>query len=182
MSPREELGDLLSRTAGGDAAAFAELYRASSPQLFALAVRMLKRRDLAEEVLQEAFVSIWSKAGRYDPAKGSPLTWMASIVRNRALDRLRARRPEQPIDEEERAAEWADPAPSPLDAALQSADARALWECMKILEEGPRDAILRVYYEGLTHQELAARTGIALGTIKSWVRRGLVRLKGCLER
>jgi RNA polymerase sigma-70 factor (ECF subfamily) len=182
MSPREELSELLRRTAGGEEAAFAELYRRSSAQLFALAVRMLIRRDLAEEVLQEVYVGIWNKAGRYDPARGAPLTWMASILRNRCLDRLRARRPESSIETEEGALEFADPAPGPLDEALRSAEARALWACLEELEAGPRDAILQVYYRGLTHAELAARTGIALGTVKSWIRRGLVRLKGCLER
>jgi RNA polymerase sigma-70 factor (ECF subfamily) len=181
MAQPDDLSDLLRDCARGEKAAFAELYRRSAPQLFGLTLRMLKRRDLAEEVLQEAFVRIWQRAGTYDPEKGAPLTWMASIVRNRTLDRLRARRPEQPLDEEARAAELADPAPSPLDAALRSAEARALLECLKLLEEGPRDAILRVYYGGLTHAELGALTGTPLGTLKSWIRRGLQRLKGCLE-
>jgi RNA polymerase sigma-70 factor (ECF subfamily) len=176
-----ESGDLLRRTAGGDRAAFTALYRLTSPQLFALAIRMLRRRDLAEEVLQEAFVTIWTKAVSFDPEKGAPLPWMASILRNRCLDRLRARRPETPLDEEAGAGDWADTAPGPLEAALSSADARALWKCLERLDPGPRDAILRVYYDGLTHAELADRTSVALGTLKSWIRRGLGRLKDCLD-
>ena len=92
MSPSDELNELLLRTARGDRQAFARLYRLSATQLFALALRMFKRRDLAEEALQEAFVSIWRHAASFDPGKGAAMTWMASIVRNRCLDRIRARR------------------------------------------------------------------------------------------
>lgn len=176
-----EPAELLLRTAKGDRGAFAALYRALSPQLFSLAIRMLKRRDLAEEVLQEAFVIIWTKASSFDPGKGTPMAWSASILRNQCLDRLRVRRPESPIEDEQSAAEWADPSPGPLDMALTSADARALGACLDRLESGPRDAIMRVYYEGLTHAELAERTAIPLGTLKSWIRRGLMRLKECLD-
>ena len=182
MSPPDELNALLLRAARGDDRAFARLYRLSAAQLFALGLRMLKRRDLAEEALQEAFVSIWRHAGSFDPSKGAAMTWMASIVRNRCLDRIRARRAETSLEEEASRAEWADPAPGPLEETLRSAEARALWECLKLLEEGPRNAILDVYYEGFTHGELAARTGVPLGTLKSWIRRGLARLQGCLER
>jgi RNA polymerase sigma-70 factor (ECF subfamily) len=177
-----ELNELLLRSARGDRAAFARLYAASAPRLFGLAIRMLKRRDLAEEVLQEVFVSVWRNAACFDPARGGALAWMASILRNRSLDSLRAHRPEDPLEERPEAIALADPAPSPLERSLQSAEAQALRRCLETLEEGPRDAILQVYYLGLTHAELAARSGIALGTLKSWIRRGLVRLKGCLER
>ena len=175
------LANLLQQTAQGDRAAFAAAYRALSPQLFSLALRMLRRRDLAEEVLQEAFVIIWTKAGIFDPHKGTPSAWAASILRNRCIDRLRVRQPEAAIDGERSAAQWVDPSPSPLDLALSSADARALGACLDRLESGPRNAIMRVYYEGLTHAELAERIAVPLGTLKSWVRRGLMRLKECLD-
>lgn len=174
------LSALLKRASAGDRTAFAAAYRAASPQLFALAVRMLRQRDLAEEVLQEVFVTIWTKAGSFDSEKGTALAWMASILRNRCLDRLRVRRPETSLEEESSSADWADPSPGPLDVALRSADARALGDCLQRLESGPRDAILRVYYEGLTHAELAEHILVPLGTIKSWIRRGLSRLKDCL--
>jgi len=174
------LSRLLLQVAAGDRRAFTATYQEAAPQLFALALRMMKQRDLAEEVLQEVFVSIWVKAGRFDPGKGSALAWMAAILRNRCLDRLRTRRPESSIADED-AAEWTDPAPGPLDRALRSAEGRAIWRCLDRLEPGPRNAILRVYYEGLTHAELADRATIPLGTIKSWIRRGLTRLKSCLD-
>jgi RNA polymerase sigma-70 factor (ECF subfamily) len=175
-----ELGVLLQRTAGGDRAAFAAAYRAMAPQLFGLALRMLRQRDLAEDVLQEVFVIIWNKAAGFDPAKGSAQAWMATILRNRCLDRLRTRRPETSIEEAPAAADWADPAAGPLDRALSSAAAKALGRCLEQLEHGPRNAILRVYFEGLTHAEIAAKTSTPPGTVKSWVRRGLMRLKDCL--
>jgi RNA polymerase sigma-70 factor (ECF subfamily) len=174
-----DLTDLLLRTARAERAAFAALYQVAAPQLFALALRMMKQRDLAEEALQEAFITIWRKAALFDPARGTPSAWMASVLRNRCLDRLRARRPETSL-EDEQTGDWADSAPGPLDEALRSADARALGNCLGRLEAGPRDAILRVYYEGLTHAELALRTGQPLGTLKSWIRRGLMRLRDCL--
>jgi RNA polymerase sigma-70 factor (ECF subfamily) len=177
----DDLGDLLARIGRADRAAFAQAYRAASPQLFALAIRMMKQRDLAEEVLQEVFVIIWAKAAAFDPSKGTPLAWMASILRNRCIDRLRLRRPEISIEEQVAAAEWPDSAPGPLELALRSADARALGACLQAMEPGPRNAIIRVYYEGLTHAELAFDTGVPLGTLKSWIRRGLMRLKDCLQ-
>ncbi len=141
---------------------------------------MLKRQDIAQEVLQEVFIAIWNKANSFDPEKGTALAWMTTILRNRSLDRLRVRRPDSSIEDEASAADWADPSPGPLDMALRSADARALVACLERLEQGPRDAILRVYYEGLTHAELAERTAVPIGTLKSWIRRGLMRLKDCL--
>ena len=173
--------DLLLAVAGGERDAFAALYRASAPQLFALALRILKRRDAAEEVLQEAFVNVWRHALDYRPEKGTAMGWMATIVRNRALDRLRRARPETPLDDAPGRHDWPDPAPDPLAAATMSESARQLDACLERLEEGPRRAIRLAYYEGMTHEALAARLGAPLGTVKSWVRRGLMRLKTCLE-
>jgi RNA polymerase sigma-70 factor (ECF subfamily) len=173
--------DLLLAVASGERDAFAALYRASAPQLFALALRILKRRDAAEEVLQEAFVNVWRHAVDYRPEKGSAIGWMATIVRNRALDRLRRARPETPLDEASERHGWADSAPDPLESATMSESARRLDACLERLEDGPRRAIRLAYYEGLTHEALATRLGAPLGTVKSWVRRGLMRLKTCLE-
>jgi RNA polymerase sigma-70 factor (ECF subfamily) len=174
------LGALVQRTAGADRGAFAEIYRTMSPQLFGLAIRMLKQRDLAEDVVQEVFVIIWKRAASFDPAKGAASAWMAAILRNRCLDRLRLRRPDPSIEDFPVAADWADPTPGPLERAVSGAEARALARCLDRLEAGPRNAILRVYYEGLTHAELSSASGVPLGTLKSWVRRGLMRLKDCL--
>ncbi len=175
--------ELLIAAADGERAAFARLYVATSPQLFALALRIVGERAAAEEVLQDAFISIWRHAVDFRPEKGSAMAWLATIVRNRALDRRRRARPETPMSLVPDAVQagWADPGPDPQTALLASAEARRLAGCLETLDEGPRSAIRLAYYEGLTHEELAARLSTPLGTIKSWIRRGLLRLKSCLE-
>jgi RNA polymerase sigma-70 factor (ECF subfamily) len=173
---------LLDAAARGDRQAFATLYARSSAKLFAVALRILKRRDRAEEVLQDAFLNIWNHAGDYRPERGAATTWMASIVRNRALDYLRRDRPQVSLDEAPGHEAWTDPGLNPLEQTLENAEARRIKACLDELDEKPRQAILKAYYEGLTHEELATRLEAPLGTIKSWVRRGLLRLKGCLER
>jgi RNA polymerase sigma-70 factor (ECF subfamily) len=175
------LTELMAATAQGDRAAFGRLYAAASPQLFAVALRIMKRRDRAEEVLQDAFVSIWRRARDYDAAKGSVLTWMASIVRHRAIDLLRRERPSVPLDDAPGQENWASAEPDPYEAAAASAEARRVRDCLQTLEAKQREAIQLAYYEGITQEALAARLAAPLGTIKSWVRRGLLRLKDCLE-
>ncbi len=181
MESIDSLAELLSRCAGGDEQAFARLYRQAAPMLFSLILRMVKRRDWAEEILQEAFVNIWRHAGSYQPHQSTPMTWMTSIVRNRALDWLRRSRPEISIEETEAAESWVDPTPEPLEEALQSHAARALWDCLGQLEANARRAILLAYYEGHTHEALSRQLEAPLGTVKSWIRRALPQLKGCLE-
>ncbi len=175
------LTELIAATARGDRPAFAALYAATSPQLFAVALRIMRRRDRAEEVLQDAFVSIWKRARDYDAAKGSALTWMASIVRHRAIDMLRRERATVGLDDAPGAEAWADPGPDPFEATATNAEARRVRDCLDTLEGKQREAILLAYYEGLTQEELAGRLAAPLGTVKSWVRRGLLRLKDCLE-
>jgi RNA polymerase sigma-70 factor, ECF subfamily len=176
-----ELTELIAAVAGGDRQGLARLYAATSPQLFGVALRIMKRRDRAEEVLQDAFVSIWQRARDYDAAKGSVMTWMASIVRNRAIDVLRRDRPSVSIDDAPGQERWASPDPDPFEATLASAEARRVRDCLDTLDPKPRQAILLAYYDGLTQEELASKLATPLGTIKSWVRRGLLRLKDCLE-
>jgi len=179
----EHLAELLGRCALGDQRAFATLYQSSSAKLFALAVRITRRRDWAEEVLQEAFVSIWNHAAGYNSAKSAPMTWMSAIVRNRALDLLRRPR-EVEIDEahEEMMASLADESPGPEELLQLSMQAVGLGECMKTLTEEQRRSITLAFFHGLSHAELAQQMRKPLGTVKTWVRRGLDRLKGCLEQ
>lgn len=165
---------------GGDTEAFSGLYRLTSPQLFGLAIRILRRRDWAEEAVQECFVTIWRRAKDYRPDLGPALPWITVILRNKCLDRLRREKPLQPLDESA-AAERPDEGPSPLEGALAADDARRLKGCVDELEDDQRKSILLAYYEGLTHEQLAARLAAPLGTVKSWIRRGLQRLKRCLE-
>jgi RNA polymerase sigma-70 factor (ECF subfamily) len=176
------LMDLLARTALSDQQAFAELYRLTSSHLYAVTLRILRESAAAEEVLQESFVNIWHHAGSYVAAKSQPLTWLTSIVRNRCLDHLRRREIDTiTIDDEEEGMTIADQGPTPLELLLAGADARAVKGCVDALEAGQKQAIALAFYQGLSHSELSRHLKQPLGTVKSWVRRGLERLKTCLD-
>ncbi len=176
----KDIDSLLAATAAGDAMAFRALYDAAAPQLFAQALRILKRRDWAEDVLQESFTAIWQRASDFQPELGTGRAWITVILRNRALDRLRRARPLVAADDDMLAA-IPDDAPSPYDLTAIAIEARRLHDCLDQLEDGQRHAILAAYFDGLTHDQLATRLATPLGTVKSWIRRGLMRLKGCLE-
>jgi RNA polymerase sigma factor (sigma-70 family) len=176
------LAELLARTALSDQQAFAELYRQTSSHLYAVALRILRESGAAEEVLQESYVNIWHHAGSYVAAKSQPLTWLTSIVRNRCLDQLRRREVDTvTIDDEEPGMTLADDRPSPMELLLSSADALAVRGCVEGLEAAQKQAIALAFYQGLSHSELARHLRQPLGTVKSWVRRGLERLKACLD-
>ena len=180
------LAGLLGRTALADQAAFGELYRLTSAVLHAVALRITRDRGTAEEILQEAYVSIWRHAGTYDAAKGQPLTWLTSIVRNRCLDHLRRREIDTVTltrDEgDDDAIDLPSDGPSPVEMLLDGAAARAVRECVDALEGTQKQAIALAFFHGLTHAELARHLRQPLGTVKSWIRRGLERLKRCLDR
>jgi RNA polymerase sigma-70 factor (ECF subfamily) len=182
--PADNLEHLLRATAAGDAQAFRRLYEASSAHLFGLLLRMLKRRDWAEEALQDCYLKIWQKADSYAPEKGQPLAWLMTVARYRALDLLRVRRPEVELPEEEDAPPmtFADgAADDPQLRAAEREGIRRLNDCMGALAPEQRRSVLLAYYEGYTHQELAKVLDAPLGTVKSWVRRGLQRLRECLD-
>jgi RNA polymerase sigma-70 factor, ECF subfamily len=185
---RAELSDslepLLSATAAGDALAFRRLYEASSPHLYGLLLRMLKRRDWAEEALQDCYIKIWQKADTYSSDKGQPLTWLMTVARYRALDLLRVKRPEVEMPDEADAPPmtFADErGEDPQARAVEREGLTRLQNCMGGLAEEQRRSVLLAYYEGYTHQELAQALDAPLGTVKSWVRRGLQRLRECLD-
>ena len=176
------LMDLLARTALADQRAFAELYNLTSAHLYTVALRILRQSASAEEVLQESFVSIWHHAGSYVAARSQPLTWLTSIVRNRCLDQLRRREVDTvTIDDEDEGMTLRDDGPTPLEMLVSGADARAVKGCVEALEAGQKQAVALAFYRGLSHAELAAHLHEPLGTVKSWVRRGLERLKTCLD-
>jgi RNA polymerase sigma-70 factor (ECF subfamily) len=181
MATPEELSTLLGACARRDRAAFEQLYKATSAKLFGVALRIVRREDWAEEILQDAYVSIWNHASGYTAGLSAPMTWMTSIVRNRSLDWLRKPRPEiNDVD-----GEIAEGTPSdtegPLAALERSTEARAIAACLKTLEARQRQTIALAFFEGMSHSELAAHLREPLGTVKTWVRRGLARLKGCLD-
>lgn len=186
MADAAQLTRLLHATAQGDRQAFAELYRQTSSHLFGVLLRMLQRRDWAEEALQDCFVKIWQKAETYEADKGAPLTWLLSVARYRALDLLRMRRPEVEMPDGEEDAGLPplalhDEAEDPLARAVEGQGIARMEACLRQLPTEQREALLLAYYEGYTHQELAVRLKAPLGTVKSWVRRGLARLRDCLD-
>jgi len=173
---------LLGQCALKNQRAFADLYQLTSAKLYGVALRILRRQDWAEEVLQECYVNIWNHAADYAAAKSAPLTWMTSIVRNRCLDWLRRPQTEATGDEYDIAVEaWRDDSPGPLDSLVASGEAGALARCLEQLEAKQRQCILLAFFNGLSHSELASHMKQPLGTVKTWVRRGLERLKTCLS-
>jgi RNA polymerase sigma-70 factor (ECF subfamily) len=163
------LMELLARTTLADQQAFAELYRLTSPHLYAVALRILREAAPAEEVLQESFVNIWHHAGSYVAAKSQPLTWLTSIVRNRCLDQLRRRELETvTMDDEEEGVAIAAEDPTPLEMLLSGADTRAVRGCVEALEPTQKQAIALAFFQGLSHSELAQHLRQPLGTVKSW--------------
>ena len=170
------LADLMHRCARGDQGAFRELYALTSPQLLALLIRMLRRRDLAEEVLQETFVSAWRNAPEYTASRGRVFAWLTTIARNRALDELR-RTKRAALDP---GASLDDLPDEEGEETYGDAEVRALAACLDALSDGQRRSVQLAYLDGLSHPEIAAALRTPLGTIKSWTRRGLAALKQCL--
>ncbi|MGN6667958.1 MAG: sigma-70 family RNA polymerase sigma factor [Trinickia sp.] len=181
------LAALLARVAMQDASALRTLYDLTSAKLFGVALRILVRREWAEEALQESYVNIWRYAGDYREALAAPLTWMAAIVRNRALDCLR-RQKAAASDGTALVTEWSDTLDEvvagderdPADSALWSEQARQLALCLSRLEASQRQAVTLAYLRDQSHSEIAQQLSVPLGTVKSWVRRGLEKLKICM--
>ena len=176
---RELLAAAGRRDAGAQTA-FEQLYRHTSSKLFGVALRILRRQDWAEEVLQECYVNIWKHSSTYQAGLSAPMTWMTSIVRNRCLDWLRRPNMEDTTADEGIFEAVESPEPGPLALLEQSGEAGAISRCLETLEEKQRQAISVAFFEGLTHAELSERLGQPLGTVKTWVRRGLGKLKECL--
>jgi len=181
--PAEELANLLARCALGDRHSFEQLYQASSAQLFGLILRIVKNQDIAAEILQESYVKIWNRAGDYRTDKAQPMTWMGTVARNQAIDTLRRSTnqvlPGEPVEQ----LYWlADEGPEPDEIAHRDRQSDALKACLEQLEGLQKKALLLAYFRGMTHEELALHLEKPLGTVKSWLRRGLQRLKHCLEQ
>jgi len=176
------LAELLGQSALKNQRAFGDLYQLTSAKLYGVALRILRRQDWAEEVLQECYVNIWNHAGDYAVTKSAPLTWMTSIVRNRCLDWLRRPQAEATGVEYDIAVEaWQDDAPGPMESLLAASEGAAVARCLQQLESKQRQSIMLAFFHGLSHTELARHMQQPLGTVKTWVRRGLERLKGCLS-
>lgn len=178
---RSLIATALARIPGGDRAALQTVYRLTSAKLFGVALRILGERSEAEDVVQEVYLTVWRKAEQFDPGRASPMTWLIAIARNRAIDRLRATRSSrhmEPIDSAAEIADGADPADSMLE---KSEDSARLHGCLDGLAVHERNALRGAFFDGNTYDDLAARMNVPLGTMKSWVRRAMIKLKSCLE-
>lgn len=187
-----DLAAALARSALGDRAAFKRVYELSSGHLFAVILRIQRDRDLADDLLQEVYVSAWKAAGSFDASRAQPMTWLTHIARNKAIDSLR-RAQTQPRterlhaedDDDDRPdaeARLVDESPGPAALLERASDARQLGHCMQGLSAQQRQSVALAFFDGLSHAEVADQLRQPLGTVKSWVRRALMTLKGCLEK
>ena len=176
---RATLSAALHRVGEGDRVALHEVYRRTASKLFGVCLRIFPEPSDAEDALQDAFVIVWQKAGTFDPARASPITWLVTLTRNRAIDRLRAsgRRLTAPI---EAAADVADDAPDAEACLIASDDRARIAQCMDTLALGDATMIRTAFFEGATYVDIADRAAVPLGTVKSRIRRALMKLKACL--
>lgn len=186
-----ELAALLSRVGLGDRAAFATLYKQTAAHLMGVVVRINRDRAQAEDVLQEVYVNVWRAANGFDAALSQPMTWLTSVARNRAIDSLRRRQTEPQTvsttlgtddDPDDMLQYQASDAPGPLELLARAGEAHALTACLGELSGEQQQSLALAFYQGLSHAEVAAHLRQPLGTVKSWLRRGLQALKACLER
>ncbi len=177
---------LLDRVAARDEAALKALYDLTSGKLYGLAVRMVAHRDWAEDVLQESYLTIWRVAADYRAALSPPMAWMGLIVRSRALDWLRRRTADRSTVTQELDDTLAETlegdAANPMDTTQASQQAWALHQCLSRLENRQREVVSLAYLRDLSHSELADQLRLPLGTVKTWIRRGLDQLRTCMAR
>jgi RNA polymerase sigma-70 factor (ECF subfamily) len=177
----EKLAELLSQCGLGNRQAFAELYNSTKSKLFGVSLRIVRERHIAEEVLQDSFVNIWNNAAKYATSKSAPMTWMTAIVRNRSLDIVRRPLVEVADENDFFALNMEDLAPGPQDRLAAKRDQVKIERCMKGLDGEQLQTISLAFFHGLSHSEVADHLGRPLGTVKTHIRRGLQKLKGCLE-
>jgi RNA polymerase sigma-70 factor (ECF subfamily) len=176
---REVLARLLRQSGGQDERAFAELYRRTSSKLFGVCLRMLRERGEAEDALQNVYLSVWRRAVSFDPARAGAMTWLITLTRNQCIDRLRRHR-ETSLDEIV-ADNLVDPMPGPAAHGEAGEERQRLEHCLDTLAEQQKAAVRAAFFSGATYNELAERCGVPLATMKSWIRRSLIRLRTCLE-
>jgi len=174
-----ELVWLIAAVAKGDEAAFERLYTATRAKLYGVVLRILRRQDLAEEVVQETYVKIWSNAGQFNPGQSSPITWMASIARNRAIDIVR-KTSELSIEQEPAAMDVAADSPDPLARREMTEELKRLLECVGQLEPDRQKLVLLAYYNGWSREQLASKFEAPVNTVKTWLRRSMMDIRKCL--
>lgn len=178
MDDRNQLADLLARTALGDREAFRALYARTSAKLFGVALRILGNRSEAEDALQDIYIKIWQRADGFRPDAAAPMTWLIAIGRNHAIDRVRARKPQ--ASDIDTALAIADPGPTPEQSAVNTGERWRIEGCLDKLDERKAEAVRCAYVEGQSYNDLAARFDVPLNTIRTWLRRSLLQLRECL--
>lgn len=178
---RDALNQLLQQAGRNDQKAFAELYKRTSSKLFGVCMRMLRDRGEAEEVLQETYTTVWRRAGSFDASRASAITWLVTLSRNKAIDRLRQHR-EELLDDPSRLDEAVDEQPTPAVGAETSQEYQRLQQCLDELEPQQQSSVREAFFTGATYNELATRCKVPLGTMKSWIRRSLMQLRTCLDQ
>jgi RNA polymerase sigma-70 factor (ECF subfamily) len=179
---RQQLAAALARIAAGDRTALQLVYRDTAAKLFGVCLRILRDNGEAEEVLQEVYITVWRRAATFDADRASPITWLVAIARNRSIDRLRSTAKARAMRPIEDALEIGDAAPGALAQVEMSQEHRRLIDCLDDLEPRHAEAIRAAFLDGATYEELAKRVAVPIGTMKSWIRRSLMRLRECLER
>ena len=180
MTTIADIENLIQRTGLGDRAAFSDLYNATSAKLFGVCLRILNNRAEAEDALQDVFVKIWQKASGYAVNGYSPMTWLITVARNLSIDRLRARK--TPAKNIEDAHDLADNGPTPEMAAVLKSERAQIDGCLAELDQAHATAVRGAYLEGYSYQELADSADVPINTMRTWLRRSLVKLKDCLSR
>ncbi|MGB3313670.1 MAG: sigma-70 family RNA polymerase sigma factor [Albidovulum sp.] len=176
----DPISDLIEGVARADRAAFRTLYSQASAKLLGVCLRILKDRSEAEDAVQEVFTRVWLNARRYEAAKGRGMTWLIAVARNHAIDRLRAR-PAPAVTADDEAVAISDPAPGPEARVVARGEARRIADCFETLEPARADAVRGAYLNGLSYEDLSRHHDVPLNTMRSWLRRGLQKLKECLE-
>lgn len=176
---QEDLGNVIQRVGLGDRQAFRALYSLTSPKLYAVCLRVLREKADAEDALQEVYIKVWHNAARFAITGQSPMSWLATIARNHAIDRIRARKP-QPVAIED-APEMADDAKDPEQSVLMGDQRQRIDDCLGRLKADRAAAVRAAYVDGYSYQELADRFRLPLNTVRTWLRRSLLQLRECLE-
>jgi RNA polymerase sigma factor (sigma-70 family) len=178
---RDDLNRLLQHTGRNDQQAFAELYKRTSPKLFGVCLRMLRDRGEAEEVLQETYTAVWRRAASFDATRASAITWLVTLSRNKAIDRLRQHREER-LDDPEDLDVVVDERATPAAEAESGQEYGRLQRCLDELDPQQQSSVREAFFSGATYNELAMRRKVPIGTMKSWIRRSLLQLRKCLDQ
>ena len=181
MRTQEELIELLAAVAQGDVAAFEQFYGATRAKLYGVLLRILRRPELADEVMQEAYLKIWKAAGAFDPTLASPITWMVAMARNRAIDIVR-KKPELSLEDGSEALNVAADTPPPLARREMTEELKRLLSCLGKLDPEKQRIVLLAYYSGWSRDQLAKKLDIPVNTIKTWLRRSLLEIRGCMGK